>query len=276
MIVLGVKRLKFAFNGATTMGASLAEDIVCAKKTGFEMLEIWKSKLFDTIESDGVEAVKELFEQNALKPVTINSIEQATFSNREEKFKECERLCELANTLNVVAIVVVPGFVRERLDEGTVVKESVEVLKQMARIAGRFKVKLGFEFLGFPDCSVNTLVLAWKIVEQVGEDNVGLIIDTCHFFAGGSKLQDLERVDASKIVIVHVNDLPKLEDVKDSDRLMPGDGILPLRDFFKTLRKIGYSGPVSVELFNERYWQLSACEVAREAFEKLKVFVQNS
>ncbi|WP_171816813.1 sugar phosphate isomerase/epimerase family protein [Thermotoga caldifontis] len=268
--------MKFAFNGATTMGANLAEDIVCAKKAGFEMLEIWKSKLFDTIESDGVEAVKELFEQNALKPVTINSIEQATFSNREEKFKECERLCELANTLNVEAIVVVPGFVRERLDEGTVVKESVEVLKQMARIAGRFKVKLGFEFLGFPDCSVNTLVLAWKIVEQVGEDNVDLIIDTCHFFAGGSKLEDLERIDASKIVIVHVNDLPKLEDVKDSDRLMPGDGILPLRDFFKTLRKIGYSGPVSVELFNERYWQLNACEVAREAFEKLKVFVQNS
>ncbi len=88
--------------------------------------------------------------------------------------------------------------------------------------------------------------------------------------------KSLEQIDASKIVIVHVNDLPKLEDVKDSDRLMPGDGILPLRDFFKTLKKIGYSGPVSVELFNERYWQLSACEVAKEAFEKLKVFVQNS
>ncbi|KAF2958582.1 hypothetical protein AS159_02530 [Thermotoga sp. Ku-13t] len=273
MIVPGVRCLKLAFNGATTIRASLAEDIVCAKRAGFEMLEIWKSKLFDMIKNGGVETVKRLFEQNVLKPVTINSIEQATFSSREEKLDECEKLCELANMLNVEAIVVVPGFVRGRLDEATIVKESVEVLKQMASIARRFNVKLGFEFLGFSDCSVNTLTLAWKIVEQVGEDNVGLIVDTCHFFAGGSKLESLEQIDASKIIIVHVNDLPKLEGVKDSDRLMPGDGILPLRDFFKTLKKIGYSGPVSVELFNERYWQLSACEVAKEAFEKLKVFV---
>ena len=266
--------MKLAFNGATTIKATLAEDIVCARLAGFEMIEIWKSKLLSTLKTGGVEVVKQLLEQNALKPLTINSIEQATFSeNRQEKLKECEELCEIARKLGVEAIVVVPGFLREKLDEVRIVKESVDVLKEMSKIAGRFGVRLGFEFLGFSNCSVNKLTVAWEIVRQVNEDNVGLIVDTCHFFSGDSRLEELEEIDARKIVVVHVNDLPKVEDVKDSDRIMPGDGILPLRDFFEALKKIGYDGPVSVELFNQDYWDKPACETTRIAFEKLMRFL---
>ncbi|HEY8541305.1 MAG TPA: TIM barrel protein, partial [Pseudothermotoga sp.] len=67
------------------------------------------------------------------------------------------------------------------------------------------------------------------------------------------------------------NDLPKIEgrEIKDSDRVMPKDGILPLNDFIKTLRKIGYSGVVSVELFNEQYWNLDARQIAQISYEKL-------
>lgn len=266
--------MRLAFNGATTIKASLLEDIVCAKKAGFEMIEIWKSKLLDALKDGRIERVKSALQESELKAITINSIEQATFSeSKKEKIEECERLCEIASELGVEAIVVVPGFMQRALDEEEIVEESVDVLKKMARLAERFGVKLGFEFLGFSNCSVNKLSVAWRIVQLVNEENVGLIIDTCHFFAGYSKLDELGAIDPSRIVIVHVNDLPKLENVKDSDRLMPGDGMLPLKDFFRTLRKIGYDGPVSVELFNERYWEMPACQTAKEAFEKLKVFV---
>ncbi len=266
--------MKLAFNGATTIKASLADDIVCARLAGFEMIEIWKSKLLSTLKTGGIEVVRQLLEQNRLKPLTINSIEQATFSeNRQEKFKECEELCEIARELGVEAIVVVPGFLREKLDEARIVKESVDVLREMSKIAGHFGVRLGFEFLGFSNCSVNKLTVAWEIVRQVGEDNVGLIVDTCHFFSGGSRLEELEKIDPHKIVVVHVNDLPKLENVADSDRVMPGEGILPLRDFFRTLKNIGYDGPISIELFNESYWNKPACETTRVAFEKLRTCV---
>lgn len=263
--------MKLAFNGATTIKAGLGEDVVCAQKAGFEMIEIWKSKLLDMLRKDGIEKVKQLF--GKLKPVTINSIEQITFFESEaEKLKECEELCGLAKELGVEGIVVVPGFLKKAVDEKTIEDESVKMLKKMSNIAKKFGVKLGFEFLGFSDCSVNEIERAWKIVQRVSEENVGIIVDTCHFFAGGSRLEQLEKIDPKKILIVHVNDLPKLNDVKDSDRVMPGDGILPLKDFFATLRKIGYDGPVSVELFNETYWNMPACETARIAFEKLKAF----
>lgn len=263
--------MKLAFNGATTIKAGLVEDVICAQKAGFEMIEIWKSKLLDMLKKDGIEKVKQLF--GKLKPVTINSIEQITFyENEAEKLKECEELCKLAKELGVEGIVVVPGFLKESVDEKTIEDESVKMLKKMANIAKKFGVKLGFEFLGFSNCSVNKIERAWKIVQKVDEKNVGIIVDTCHFFAGGSKLNQLEKIDPGKILIVHVNDLPKLNDVKDSDRVMPGDGILPLKDFFATLKKIGYDGPVSVELFNENYWNMPACETAKVAFEKLRAF----
>jgi 2-keto-myo-inositol isomerase len=266
--------LKLAFNGATTIKAGLAEDIVCARLAGFEMIEIWKNKLLSTLKTGGVEVVKQLLEQNQLKPLTINSIEQATFSeDRQEKLRECEELCRIARELNVEAIVIVPGFLKERLDERTIVRESVSVLKEMSNIAKQFGLRLGFEFLGFSDCSVNKMTLAWEIVRRVNEDNVGLIVDTCHFFSGGSRLEELEKIDPRKIIVVHVNDLPKLENVADSDRVMPGEGILPLRDFFRMLKNIGYDGPISIELFNENYWNKPVCETTKIAFEKLKACV---
>lgn len=266
--------MKLAFNGATTIEAGLVEDVECAKKAGFELIEIWKSKLLNMLKKDGVENVKSLFERHRLKPVTINSIEQITFfENEQEKLKECEQLCKLAKELGVEGIVVVPGFLKGFVDEKTIEDESVKMLKKMADVAKKFSVKLGFEFLGFPNCSVNKIDSAWKIVRKVNEENVGVIVDTCHFFAGGSRLEQLEKIDPKKILIVHVNDLPKLKDVKDSDRVMPGDGILPLKDFFATLKRIGYDGAVSVELFNEDYWKKPACETAKVAFEKLKAFV---
>ncbi|MEN3008544.1 sugar phosphate isomerase/epimerase family protein [Pseudothermotoga sp.] len=266
--------MKLAFNGATTIKAGLVEDVECAKKAGFELIEIWKSKLLDMLKKDGVETVKKLFEKHKLKPMTINSIEQITFfESEQEKLKECEQLCKLAKELGVEGIVLVPGFLKGFVDEKTIEDESIKMLKKMSNIANRFGVKLGFEFLGFPNCSVNKIELAWKIVQKVNEENVGIIVDTCHFFAGGSKLEQLEKIDPKKILIVHVNDLPKLKDVKDSDRVMPADGIVHLKDFFVTLRKIGYDGAVSVELFNEDYWNKPACETAKVAFEKLKAFM---
>ncbi|HBT39185.1 MAG TPA: sugar phosphate isomerase/epimerase, partial [Pseudothermotoga sp.] len=154
--------MKLAFNGATTIRASLAEDIVCARLAGFEMIEIWKSKLLRMLITEGWDVVKQLLKQNGLKPLTINSIERATFSeNRKEKLAECEELCQIATEIGVEAIVVVPGFLTETLDETAIVRESVSVLKEMSNIARRFGVRLGFEFLGFSNCSVNRLSLAW-------------------------------------------------------------------------------------------------------------------
>jgi len=56
---------------------------------------------------------------------------------------------------------------------------------------------------------------------------------------------------------VHINDLVwKPSGIySDSDRVWPGGGNMGLTEILRNLRAIGYDGRVSVELFNEEYWE---------------------
>jgi sugar phosphate isomerase/epimerase len=78
--------------------------------------------------------------------------------------------------------------------------------------------------------------------------------------------------------VFHLNDYPlqpPRAEIKDSDRIYPGDGVAPLREVFQTLDAIGFDGYLSIELFNPTYWQQDARSVARTALEKMKAVSRN-
>ncbi|MEJ5229301.1 MAG: sugar phosphate isomerase/epimerase [Pseudothermotoga sp.] len=260
------------------MKHDLFSDIAAASEAGFDVLEIWKTKLFDAIKTHTATQIVGEFIKHGIEPYTINSLEQATFSKDfKEKVEECEMLCALTQQMRAKVLIVVPGFLENGVPEKEIRKETVGVLREFSKLADHYEVRLGFEFLGFKKCSVNTLSLAREIVQEVDQKNIGLVIDTCHLFAGGSTIADVEKTDPEKIFVVHMNDLPKVEgrEVRDSDRVMPTDGVLPLKDFIQALKKIGYSGMISVELFNEEYWKLDAQQITKIAYEKLSKLVEN-
>jgi 2-keto-myo-inositol isomerase len=128
-------------------------------------------------------------------------------------------------------------------------------------------VRLAYEFLGFADCTVNSLAQCAVIVEKVARPNVGLVLDTFHFFAGGSALASIRDVDPRRIFMVHLNDVERVPRRKmhDALRLYPGEGIIPLRGILKELRGIGYTGKMSVEIFRPQYWSRSPLQVAQQA-----------
>lgn len=258
--------MKLALNGATTMRASLETDLQAAKSAGYDYLEIWKAKLNHRSPED----LKKLFAEAGVPPLSINSIEHITFRDAaayEGIKRECRELSKIAAEIECPYIVVVPG----RLPAGDVdvVEESVHVLTELCDIAAEYGVALGFEFLGQPDCSVPTLDLAHEIVSTAARDNLGLVIDSFHFYAGGSNVQMIEKLDPRQIFIFHINDAedrPRAE-LEDRHRLLPGLGILPLREMVDAFRKIGYDDVASVEIFRPEYWDRDPFELAREAKE---------
>ena len=246
------------------MRASLETDLQAAKAAGFDYLEIWKAKLRDR----SIPELKNLFAEAGVPPLSINSIEHITFRDAQgyERIKqECRELSKIAAAIECPYIVVVPG----RLPAGDVdvVEESVHVLTELCDIAAEHGVALGFEFLGQPDCSVPTLDLAHEIVSTAARDNLGLVIDSFHFYAGGSNIKMIEKLDPSQIYIFHINDaedLPRAE-LEDRHRLLPGLGILPLREMVAAFRSIGYDDVASVEIFRPEYWEKDPFELARDA-----------
>lgn len=253
------------------MKADLATDVRAAAAAGFDYVEIWAAKLREFLKTRSASDLKKLFAESGVKPLSINSIDHVTLRDAPDYAKirtECEELAAIAEAIGCSYIVVVPGkFPPGGLSSYEVIEKSVSVLRELASIAERHSVALAFEFLGQKDCSVQTLELADEIVEKVNRRNIGLVLDSFHFFTGGSTIKMIDELDAKRLFIFHINDAENLpqDQLTDAHRLLPGQGILPLKEIIGAFRRIGYDGVASVEIFRPEYWERDPFELAREA-----------
>jgi 2-keto-myo-inositol isomerase len=262
--------MKIALNGATTMHADLETDIRVAGAAGYDLVELWASKLRTYLETHAIADLRAILTENKVEPYSINSIEHITFRTHEdyESIKaDCGELSAIAGQLECPYIVVVPGKLPDGATKEQIIDESVRVLNELADIAEPYGVSLAFEFLGQTDCSVQTLDLCNEIIEKVDRKSVGNVIDTFHFYAGNSTFGAIDSMKPEKLFIFHINDaedLPK-EQLTDAQRLYPGEGILPIAEMKEHFDKIGYDRMVSIEIFRPEYWEQDPFEVAKKA-----------
>lgn len=262
--------VQLGLNGATTLKADLATDIAVAGRAGFDFVEIWAAKLIGYLERGGLPALRRDLKRGGVSVATLNSVERVTFndpSGHIRMLEDFQRLCRLGEAIECETMIVVPSSRPEGVSLAAIERESVRVLRELSRLARPYGVRLAYEFLGFADCTVNTLGQCAAIVEKVARPNVGLVLDTFHFFAGGSRLDSIRQVNPRKIFMVHINDVERAPRRKmhDALRLFPGKGILPLTRILRALKAIGYRGKVSVEIFRPAYWNRPPLAVAREA-----------
>ena len=114
---------------------------------------------------------------------------------------------------------------------------------------------------------MRTLSLADEIVGTVNRRHVGLVLDSFHFHIGGSTIKMIDALDPKRLFIFHIDDAEDLprDKLTDAHRLLPGLGILPLKEIIAALRRIGYDANASVEIFRPEYWERDPFELAREA-----------
>jgi len=98
------------------------------------------------------------------------------------------------------------------------------------------------------------------------------VLDAFHFHAGGSTWGMLEGLDPERLFIVHLNDAEDrpLSQLTDAHRLLPGDGVIPLRDLVRRLETRGFEGPYSIELFRPEYYDWDPVELAKEALRRMQ------
>ena len=104
-----------------------------------------------------------------------------------------------------------------------------------------------------------------------------ILPDVFHLYRGGSGLSGVARLNRRLLAGFHLNDYPAnppRDRIADKHRIYPGDGIAPLTQLIRDLRDIGYTGPLSIELFNPTYYEQDPALVARTALEKTKAVVR--
>jgi sugar phosphate isomerase/epimerase len=147
-------------------------------------------------------------------------------------------------------VVVVTGDDHD-LDRADARKIGVEGLREAARAAARYGITLSLEpirrDLGLHISLPTTLAETAEWIEEIGEPNIGICLDTFNVFRTEGMQADAERY-AKLINSVHVNDWtdpPR----GFSDRTYPGNGILELADIIAALERGGYEGFYDLEIF---------------------------
>jgi D-psicose/D-tagatose/L-ribulose 3-epimerase len=118
---------------------------------------------------------------------------------------------------------------------------SVSGLREAASYAAEGSVKLAIEPLNrFETDLVNTVDQGMKMVDDVGAENVGLLLDTFHMNIEEKNIPAAIRRAAHRIVEFHAC---------SNDRGTPGEDHLPWKAIVAALRGARYDGPIVIEAF---------------------------
>jgi sugar phosphate isomerase/epimerase len=146
-----------------------------------------------------------------------------------------------------------------------------ERLTAVAEVLARNNCRLGLEPLGplmFRTRAPHEFI--WKMNDAVAfakeiGPNIGIVLDSWHWYHSGATTDDIIHAGKSRIVTIHLSDAAKMppEDVKDNQRLLPGEGVIDLVGFFRALHQIGYEDGVSPEVLGRIPATMSAEEGAK-------------
>jgi 4-hydroxyphenylpyruvate dioxygenase len=144
-------------------------------------------------------------------------------------------------------------------------------LSELAERAGRRGLKIGYEALAWGTC-VATFDKAFRIVERANNPHLGLILDSFHTLVRREDWSSLADLPANRIFFVQLGDAPALDldalSLRRNHPRMPGQGDLDVAGFLRAVLATGYTGTVSLEIFNEKTLE-SAPATARAAMHAL-------
>ncbi|MGD8465678.1 MAG: sugar phosphate isomerase/epimerase family protein [Anaerolineae bacterium] len=259
--------MRIGLHGGTIMHTNLMTDIRVAQETGYDAIEFYLPKLVRYLEA-GYQTEDLLPALGQLHLAVINSflhIERQDPEARRELRQQCERLCQVAQTLGCLTLQVVALNALHGESWPEIRTKVGQSLAELADIAAPFGVRLALEPVSFTP--LRSLSQALEVLDVAGRDNVGLCLDTFHLWTGGTSWEAVAALDPALIVVAHISDvMPRSgREWSDADRdVLPGDGILPLRDGIEAIRATGYDDLWCVEMLGAYHWEWDPYVLARE------------
>ncbi|SEN06302.1 sugar phosphate isomerase/epimerase [Paenibacillus sp. OV219] len=231
--------------------------IALAQQYGFQTVDIDARGL---IERNGLEGAQELLKKSGVSVGAIGlSVE---WRSTEEKFREgLAKLADDAAAAAALGSKVCCTYVLPATDYKAAHFAVIATrrLRTCAQILGAYGISLGLEFVG--PHHLRTLwanPFLWSMDETldwiaaIGEPNVGLLLDSYHWYTNGHTIAGIEALKPEQIAHVHINDAPDVpfEAALDNGRIYPGEGVIDLAGFLAALNSIGYKGSVTQEILS--------------------------
>jgi len=261
--------------GAIGIKMALSDAIQLAAATGFEGLEINIGEAADLAGQHGAEYVKDLFARANLRvgnwgcPVDFRR-DDATYQAGLDQLLHQARLAQQLGATRCATWMLPFSDDLRFMEHFDLIAGR---LRPVAQILADHGLRLGLEFVGPRTLRqghkfgfISSLDGALALCSAIGTGNVGLLLDSFHWYTSHGAAEDLAGLRNQDIVLVHLNDGVAgrgPDQQMDLERALPGEtGVIDLATFLRELDAIGYDGPMVVEPFSARLKSMSPHDAA--------------
>ncbi|HVA89186.1 MAG TPA: sugar phosphate isomerase/epimerase family protein [Chloroflexota bacterium] len=142
--------------------------------------------------------------------------------------------------------------------------------RALADFAGEYGARIALEPLNASimneESAIWTLEQAMRVVSAVDRPNFGICLDAWNIWQNANLIQEI-RACGDRIFVVQLSDWRTPRSFQD--RLIVGQGEIPLAPLLRAVRGTGYHGAYSVEIFSsgvpDPLWESDLCEVIRQS-----------
>jgi 4-hydroxyphenylpyruvate dioxygenase len=248
-----MERMKTSI-ATVSISGDLAEKLHAIAAAGFDGVEIFENDFLTFAGSprDVGRMVKDHgLEITLFQP--FRDFEGLPEPQRARVFERAERKFELMGELGTDLLLVCSNV--SPLAQGGIDRAAAD-FHELGERAARHGIRVGYEALAWGR-HISDHRDAWEIVRRADHPNIGLILDSFHTLARKIDPDTVRAIPADKIFIVQLADAPLI----DMDLLywsrhfrnMPGEGDLPVVEFMRAVAATGYTGPLSLEIFNDQF-----------------------
>ena len=270
---------RLCLNISTIRGHKLGfiKELETAAKAGFKSVEIWMDSLQQYLNSGG--SIKEA--KNRLDSLGVTAENAIGFAKwivdddavRKEGVEQLRKEMEILAQIGCKRIAAPPAGATD--SPGLDLRKAAERYRVILEIGDQTGVVPQLEMWGFSKNLSHASEVVFVAMES-GHPSARILLDIYHLYKGGSPVNTLPLIGKPAMELIHLNDYPSInrETITDADRVHPGDGIAPIKQILKNIKRSDIPLILSEEVFNKNYYSQDPLEVAKTAMAKMKKAVE--
>ena len=271
-------RIRFCLNTSTIRGQKLplVEEVDLVAAAGYDGIEPWIREIEAYRDAGGsLPDLRKQIEDRGLRVESAIGFARWIVDDdheRQQGLEQLKRDMELLRAIGGTRIAAPPVGMHTPQAPRVDLLAAAERYRAALEVGRELGVVPQLEVWGF---SRNLSRLGESVFVAVESDHPDacLLLDVYHIYKGGSGFGGMKMLSGKALHCFHVNDYPAdppRTDINDAKRVYPGEGIAPWQKIIAILQEIGFTGAVSLELFNETYWKQDPRIVLETGLRKMK------
>ena len=258
-----------------SLSGALPDKLAAIARAGFDGVEIFDNDLIAsslTPEQISARAADLGLAIDLFQP--LRDIEAAPPARFADNLRRAEHKFRIMSRLGADLLLVCSSVAPDTLDDDNLAAAQLHALADRAAAHG---IRIAYEALAWGR-HVHDYLHAWRLVQLADHPNLGTCLDSFHILSRDIDPVGIEAIPGEKIFYLQLADAPRLAmDVLQWSRhyrCFPGQGDFDVAGLTRHVLRAGYTGPLSLEVFNDEFRQGPGTLTAIDAMRSLLTLEQ--